>query len=186
MLSMSERATAATTVLVRYRIQVGALGGSGRAQAFADRITAAWRTSDSAFVVRDASTPAEGGASGEGVVLGILSGIWPGFTDYFSTIEIKTDYGLRTMTWAQLFGSYRELGLTDLYATATLESADILSRPQATAAAQQANAESAATQSRETDIPSLALDVVGGLWLPLLLLAACIGLVLYLRKRGAS
>jgi hypothetical protein len=186
-INLSSPAQRAARVRLVYKITTGVAGGLERARAEADSITDAWTGSGTAFVVRAASDPVQGGAPGSGA-LSALAHLW-GLNEWGTAIEVKTHVDLPTMSWQQFVSPLRSLGFTDLYASAEFVSAELLVAGQpasSTPAAQAQAAQDAADQSRQQDDFAGFLDALQGAlpWV-LLIAGAAIAFVVWRKTRSS-
>lgn len=150
MINTAARATPATRLRLVYRISTGALSSRSGARTAAGKIEARLRARVIPAIVVSAPTePVVAGASGEGF-LAALSFV-AGRKDYTTATDVRTEYGLQSMTWGAFLAPIMTipLGLTGLDVSARLETADVVDKTSSSAvspAAQQRAADQAAAQ----------------------------------------
>lgn len=188
MLNTSATATPATRLRLTYRINAGALSGQSGANRVAEAINEQLRGEPfPAFLVSPATQPVQGGTAGNGA-LGVLTLI-TGRYEYFTSVDVVTDYALATMTWGQLLQHAQaiQLGLLGLDMSCELHDAVVISRESLVATSptsQQSAATGAARTSAAGSAPNQLASVLSKTGVVVLVVALLAGGAYWYTKRA--
>ncbi len=188
-----------TRVRLVYRIDAGPMAAdTSMVTGAAARINAAWGSFSQGFISQNAIAPEQGGAPGSGW-LDALGGL-AGDRSYFTSIDIRTDYQLPSVTWDQWVDPMRSipLGFLGIGPSAELDHIELVQAPgeaatNASPAGQQSALDAAIATSHTNDpgtqlanqLHSFEEFLTTSLGLVVVILAIGAGLVIYLRSKRA-